>query len=294
VTSGPRTSGPEVSTEVVALKRIGWPSGRLLRSELGLMFKRRRNLAGMAVLAVVPIIIAIAVKVTVSSSRVGGPDFFRSITGNGLFVSLAALTVEMPLFLPLAVAAVAGDAVAGEANIGSLRYLLTVPVGRTRLLAVKFGALAIFSLVATALVAVVGAIVGLAFFPGGRVTMLSGDQVSFLSGIGRIGLAVVYLTIGFAALAAVGLFISTLTEQPIGAMIAIIVLNVGMFILDTIPQLDWLQPYLLTHWWTSFGDLFRAPIYWGDLERGLLTSLAYLVIGWLCAWARFGSKDITS
>jgi len=44
----------------------------------------------------------------------------------------------IPLFLPMAVAVVAGDAVSGEANTGTLRYLLTVPVGRTRLLAVKF------------------------------------------------------------------------------------------------------------------------------------------------------------
>ena len=64
----------------------------------------------------------------------GGPDFISGITGNGLFVAFAALTVELPLFLPLAVATIAGDSVAGEANIGTLRYLLTIPAGRTRLL----------------------------------------------------------------------------------------------------------------------------------------------------------------
>ena len=66
-------------------------SSRLLRSELRLVFGRRRNQAGLLVLVVVPIIIAIAVKVSTRPSR-GGPDFFRSITGNGLFVALAALT----------------------------------------------------------------------------------------------------------------------------------------------------------------------------------------------------------
>ena len=53
-----------------------------------------------------------------------GPDFFSSITENGLFVALASLTIELGLFLPLAVAAISGDSVAGEANIGTLRYLL--------------------------------------------------------------------------------------------------------------------------------------------------------------------------
>lgn len=292
--SDARSPVPARSTDRTALRRSGFPTGRFLVSELGLIFRRRRNLAGLGVLAVVPILIAVAVKVTVRGSGPGGPDFFRDIAGNGMFVALAALTIELPLFLPLAVAAIAGDSIAGEANIGSLRYLLTVPIGRTRLLVVKYAAIAIFALAATALVAIVGAAVGLALFPGGRMTMLSGDQVSLISGLGRTALAVLYLAIGFAALGAVGLFISTLTEQPIGAMIAIVILNVGMFILDTIPQMSWLAPYLLTHWWTSFADLFRTPILWTNVERGTLTALVYLAVAWCCAWARFGSKDVTS
>ena len=278
----------------VPVARRGHPSGRFLASELGLIFRRRRNIAGLGVLAIVPILIAVSVKVTLNNEQAGGPDFFRDIAGNGLFVALAALTVELPLFLPLAVAVIAGDSIAGEANIGTLRYLLTVPIGRTRLLAVKYAAVAIFALACTALVAVVGALVGLALFPGSRMTMLSGDQVSLAEGLGRTALAVIYLAIGFAALGAVGLFISTLTEQPIGAMIAIVILNVGMFILDTIPQLSWLSPWLLTHWWTSFADLFRTPILWDNVIRGTVTALVYLGVGWLCAWARLGGKDITS
>jgi hypothetical protein len=118
-------------------------STRFLRSELRLIYGRRRNIAGMAVLAVVPIIIAFAVKYSGSPRGGGGGGggeggFIGQATNNGLFVGLAALTVELPLFLPLAVAVVAGDAVAGEANVGTLRYLLARPVQRTRLLAVKY------------------------------------------------------------------------------------------------------------------------------------------------------------
>ncbi len=271
-----------------------WPVTRLLGSELALIFRRRRNIAGLGVLAVVPVIIAIAVKVALPRHGPGGADFFRDITGNGMFVALAALTVELPLFLPLAVAAISGDSVAGEANVGALRNLLTAPIGRSRLLAVKYVAVAIFALAATALVAVVGAAIGLALFPGGTMTMLSGEQVSLASGLVRTALAVGYLALGFAALGAVGLFISTLTEQPIGAMIAIVILNVGMFIMDAIPQLSWLAPYLLTHWWMSFADFFRTPILWDGALRGALTALAYLAVAYSCAWARFGGKDVTS
>jgi ABC-2 type transport system permease protein len=269
-------------------------SPRFLISELKIIFGRRRNLAGMAVLAVVPVIIAIAVKVSSPGRDGGGPDFVSAITGNGLFVAFAALTVELPLFLPLAVSAISGDSVAGEANLGTLRCLLTVPAGRTRLLLIKYAAIVIFAVVATLLVAVVGTIMGLALFGGGDMTLLSGTQTSLGGGIGRLVLTVGYLAAGFTALGAIGLFVSTLTEQPIGATIAIVLVNVMMFILDSISQLDWLHPWLLTHWWLSFGDLLRDPITTDNVQRGLATAAVYVVAFWLAAWARFTTKDISS
>jgi len=267
-------------------------STRFLRSELRLIFGRRRNQAGMGILALVPIMIAITVKV--STPRAGrGPDFFGSITANGLFVALSSLSIELGLFLPLAVAAIAGDSVAGEANIGTLRYLLTVPVNRTRLLAVKFAAITIFALVATLWVSLVGSVAGLALFGGGEMTLLSGTQISMGSAVLRVLMATIYLGLGFASLGAIGLFISTLTEQPIGATIAVVIINVLSFILDSIPQLSWLHEWLPTHWWMSFGDVLRDPVAWGDLTRGLLTAAGYMLVFWLAAWARFSDKDVT-
>ena len=285
-------SAAELTTKAwpsIAPRRM---STRFLRSELRIIFGRRRNLFGLAVLAVVPIIIGISVKVA-GAGRGGGPDFFRAIAGNGLFVALAAVTIELPLFLPLAVAAIAGDSIAGEANLGTLRYLLTVPVQRSRLLAVKFAAISIFAAAGTLVVLVVGLAVGAILFPIGSVTLLSGSQIGYGAALLRLAAVAAYLTVGLAALGALGLFVSTLTEQPIAAMITIVVLNVAMFIVDTIPQMAWLQPWLLTHWWLSFGDLFRDPIIVANLGRGLLTSLGYAAFFWLCAWARFSDKDLT-
>src|ERR1700712_903733 len=182
-------------------------STRFLRSELQIILGRRRNQAGLAVLAAVPVIIGVAVKATTARGGGGGdgPDFFSAITGNGLFVALAALTIELPLFLPLAVAAIAGDSIAGEANLGTLRYLLTIPVGRTRLLAVKYAAIAVFSLLATLVVSVVGAVCGLLLFGGGNMTLLSGSQVTLGAGVGRVLLSTAYLAASLAALGAIGL-----------------------------------------------------------------------------------------
>jgi ABC-2 type transport system permease protein len=268
-------------------------SPRFLSSELKIIFGRRRNIAGMGVLAVVPVIIAIAARAS-SPDGAGGSDFIRAITGNGLFVAFAALAAEMPLFLPLAVSAISGDAVAGEANLGTLRYLLTIPVGRTRLLITKYAAIVIFACAATALVALIGAVMGLALFGGGPMTTFSGTSVSFGNSVLRLILVGAYLAAGFSALGAIGLFISTLTEQPIGATIAVVLINVMMFICDSITQLDWLHPWLLTHWWFSFGDLLRDPMYTDNVQRGLLTAATYAVVFWLAAWARFSTKDVSS
>lgn len=275
-------------------------STRMLRSELKLIFGRRRNWAGLAVLAAPPILIAIAMKVTSNNDGRrgggggGGPSFFSAITGNGIFVALAALTIEIAMMLPLALAVISGDSVAGEANLGTLRYLLTVPVHRTRVLAVKYAALVIFATVATLLVAVVGTVVGLALFGGGNVTLLSGSQVSLVDGLVRLLAVVAYLSVCLCALAALGLFISTLTEQPIGAAIAILLVTIVSAILDSIPEVAWLHPYLLTHNWLNFGDLLRDPIATDGIRTGLLSAGAYIIVFLTAAWARFSSRDVTS
>jgi ABC-2 type transport system permease protein len=284
-------SGAEVL--VVAKPARARVSTRFLRSELKIIFGRRRNIAGMGVLAIVPVILAVSIRVD-SGSQGPGPDFIIGITGNGLFVAFAALALELPLFLPLAVSAISGDSVAGEANLGTLRYLLAIPAGRTRLLVIKYAAIVIFALAATFLVTLVGTIMGLALFGGGDMTLLSGTQTSLADGIWRLILSSLYLTVQFSALGAIGLFVSTLTEQPIGATIAIVLVDVMMFILNSIAQLDWLHPWLLTHWWTAFGDLVRDPIATESIQRGLITAVVYTGVFWLAAWARLSTKDISS
>jgi ABC-2 type transport system permease protein len=270
------------------------PSSRFLRSELRLIFLRRRNLAGLGVLASVPVLISVAVKLSSPRNDRGGPDFFGSITENGLFVALAALTLELPLFLPLAVAAISGDSIAGEANLGTLRYLLTVPVHRARLLAVKYAAIVVFAVVATLLVSVTGMLMGLVLFGGGDLTLLSGSRIGFAGGLLRVLGATAYLALCIASLGAVGLFVSSLTEQPIGATIAIVIFSTASFILDTIPQVSWLHPFLITHQWLAFGDLLRQPVAWGNVTAGVYLASAYAVVFWLAAWARFVAKDVTS
>jgi ABC-2 type transport system permease protein len=270
-------------------------SPRFFVSELMLIFGRRRNWLGLAILAAMPLIIAISMKVSNDgSSDEGGPNFFSSITSNGLFVALAALTVELPIFLPLAIAAISGDSIAGEANLGTLRNLLAVPVHRTRMLAVKYAALVVFSAAATLLIAFVGAAAGLILFGGGPMTLLSGAQIGFGEGLLRLLLVCAYITACLSSLAAIGLFVSTLTEQPIGAAIATLIFAITSQIADQIPQLDWLHPYLIAHNWLGFGDLLRSPISTETVGPGLWSALAYTLVFLSASWARFENRDVTS
>jgi ABC-2 type transport system permease protein len=266
---------------------------RLFRSELALVFGRRRNQAGLVVLAAVPVLIGVAVRWAGPASDGGGPAFLSMVTSNGLFVALTALTASLPLFLPLAISAIAADSIAGEAGAGTLRYLLTVPVSRTRLLVIKFAAVVVFTLAAVGTIAVAGTAIGLALFGGGPATLLSGATVSFGGALFRLGLVCLYVAACLVALAAIGLFVSTLTEQPIGATIGIVVVAVASQILNAVPQLAAIGPYLPTHYWLDYGELLRDPIDYSALVPGLLSAGIYLAVFCSAAWARFSSKDVT-
>ncbi|MGH8890135.1 MAG: ABC transporter permease [Acidothermaceae bacterium] len=273
----------------------GKTTGSLVISELATMFRRRRTIALLVVLAAVPVLIAIAVKVSSSPAQPGhGPAFLDRVSQNGLFVAVTALVVSTPLFFPLAIGVVAGDSIAGEANLGTLRYLLIAPVGRVRLLGVKFVASCVFCVVATFAMAATGAAIGAALFPVGRVTLLSGATVSPTAALGRSALVAVYVTISLIGVAAVGLFVSTLTEVPVGAMAAIVVLTIASQILDGIPQVGWLHPWLISHEWLGFGDLMRNPISWNSMQRDALLQLGYVAVFGALAYSRFTTKDVLS
>lgn len=270
---------------------IGWS---LMLSEVSVMFRRWRTWAMLAALAAVPILIAVAVRVRGGSESGRGPQFLDQITANGLFVGFTALVVSVPLFLPLTIGVVAGDTIAGEASHGTLRYLVIAPAGRLRLLAVKFAGAAVFAIVATLVVIVAGIAIGAALFPIGPVTLLSGTVVGFGDAVVRLLLIAAFVTLSLLGLCAIGLFFSTLTDVPVGAMAATIVLSVVSQVLDQLPQLDALHPWLFSHYWFGFGDLLRDPISWDSFGSNAVLQLGYVAVFGALAIGRFTTKDILS
>ncbi|WP_435604004.1 ABC transporter permease [Streptomyces sp. bgisy130] len=276
-----------------------WSLG-LLRSEIVMTFRRWRTLALLAVLAGVPVLVGVAVRIETGGGGPdggggeGGPAFLSQVTHNGLFLVFASLAVTLPFFLPMSVGVIAGDSLAGEAHGGTLRYLLVAPAGRLRLLLVKYATTLTFCLVSTLVVALSALATGALLFPLGEVTLLSGTSVSFGEGLLRALAIAVAVAVSLTGVAAIGLFVSTLTTSGIAAMATTVGLLITVQILDTLPQLHALQPYLFPHYWLSFADLLRDPVYWDQLEKNLGLQALYAVVFGSAAWARFTTRDITA
>jgi ABC-2 type transport system permease protein len=266
----------------------------LMVSELRVLFGRRRTWALLLALAAIPILIAVAVRLSSSVPAGRGPAFLDRITQNGLFVAFTAMLVSVPLFLPLTVGVVAGDTIAGEANMGTLRYLLVAPAGRVRLLLVKYAAALTFCIAAPLTVAAAGAAAGAALFPVGPVTLLSGDVIQPGEAGLRMLLIAAYLAVSLAGLSAIGLFLSTLTVVPVGAMAATVVVSVVSQVADQLPQLEWLHPWLFSHYWLGFGDMLRQPVLWDAFGRNALLQTGYIAVFGALAYARFTTRDVLS
>ncbi|MFZ0754281.1 MAG: ABC transporter permease subunit [Trebonia sp.] len=273
---------------------------RFFRNELRLVFFRRRNQLLLAVVVLFPLLIGIGLKLAAphggggGGPSSGGAAFFNQLAGNGVFLTFIALSLLLILVLPVVMAVISGDSVAGEAGYGTLRYLLTVPAGRTRLLAVKYLAIVVWAVVATFIVAVVALLVGVILFPVGPVTLLSGTTVSLGAGLVRVLFVTLYVCAAMAALGAIGLAVSTFTEHAIGAIAAVMILVVASEVVDQIPQFAPVAPYLPTHWWNSFDALLRTPVDTTTLWHGLLSFAIYAAVFCAIAWARFTSADVTS
>lgn len=267
----------------------------LMASELKVMFTRRRTWAMLFAIAMIPVLLAIAVYLSTDRLAPGeGPPFLDRVTQNGLFTGFTAMLLAMPLFLPLTIAVVAGDTIAGEAGLGTLRYLLIAPVGRARLLIVKYLGTLVFTLAGTFTLMTFGALIGAILFPIGPVTLLSGDVIQVPEALARMALVAVYTTVSMMGMLALGLFISTLTTIPVGAMTGVLIASGVSQILDNLPQFSWLHEWLFTHYWLNFADILRQPMELSSLGSNLMLQLGYVAVFGALAYGRFSTKDILS
>ncbi len=207
----------------------------MYRVELGKSLHRLRTwlLAALAcAVAILPVVVLSA-----SPDASGAPQFLDLIRHNGLFDPLAAIVLVQPFFLPLATGLLAGDAIAGDATGGTLRYLLIRPVSRGRLVLTKLGAVVTMLGAGIGLLLIVGLASGAIVFGVGPLPTLSGTIIGIGPGLLRIFGAAGYVVLAMAALAAVGLLLSSLTDSGPGATVGTVVVALTSQILDTLSSL---------------------------------------------------------
>jgi len=267
--------------------------------ELVKLWRRPRTWVSLFLICALPALVAIFLAVTHIGPQPGQqPAFLAAVLANGALFPAAALAIVLPIFLPVAVAVIGGDAVAGEASSGMLRYLLVRPVRRTTLLLAKLVAMTVFVLAAVVAVAVSGYLIGTNLFhaePGSvGVTSVSGPPLSTGQLVLRIVAAVGYVAVSMLGVGAIAMFLSTLSDSSLGAALGALAMMVASQILVTLDAASSVRPYLPTRYWLAWVDLFRVPILWRDVERGLGIQLVYVVVFLGAAWANFATKDVTS
>jgi ABC-2 type transport system permease protein len=269
----------------------------VIRVELSKLLRSRRTWVTIAVIDALPALVAVLLATTDAGPRPGtGPAFLSAVLTDGSLYPLAAIAMVLPLFLPPAFAVTAGDAIAGEAQQGTLRYVLVRPVGRTRLLVAKLVAVMAFALLALLVVAATAFVLGSVLLGHGAAqttTTFSGTSLSSSQLAWRTGLALLYALLSMLGVAAVALFLSTVVRSPLAATMGALALLIGSSLLLTLDAAHVLRPYLVTRYWLSFVDLFRDPILWHDVLRGVLLQSGYVVVFLLAAWANFVTKDVT-
>ncbi len=263
--------------------------------ELRKLLTRPRTWVTIALLTSLPVIVAVFLKVSGIGPRAGsGPPFLSQVLGNGALFPVAALALILPVFLPIAVSVIAGDAVAGEASAGTLRYLLIRPVGRTRLLFTKLAITTVFVFLAVVVVAAVGYLIGGAFFGIKPLPTVSGRTIAAQDATWRTAVSVIFIAVSMLGVASIALFLSTLTDSGLGAALGAMAALVTSQVLDLLVAAESIRPYLPTHYWLSFVDLFRYPVLWHDVTRGFAIQAVYIAVFLGAAWANFATKDIES
>jgi ABC-2 type transport system permease protein len=274
----------------------------MIRVELVKLIRRPRTWISIALLCALPIVVAAFVAARHLAPAPGqGPAFLSAVLRDGSLFPAAAMALVVPVFLPISVAVLAGDSVAGEATGGTLRYLLIRPVGRTRLLVAKLVSIIAFVLMAVVAVVLTSYVTGVTLFGTGTpaalgepegVTSLSGVTLSPTQFTLRLLGAVGFITVSMLGVAAIAIFLSTVTDSPLGAALgalAALIASEALVVLDAAVSV---RPFLPTRYWLAWVDFFRDPIFWRDIERGLGIQVIYVAVLLGAAWANFVTKDI--
>jgi len=276
----------------------------MLRIELYKIFKRPRTYISFGIVTAITAIIQLAM---VS----GGREFIKfglqgvteqfDIQGhilNGYLVAYIILQ-SLLIHIPLLVALVAGDSLAGEASMGTLRLLLTKPISRARLVLVKFAASFVYTVLLIIWLAIMALFVSLLLFGSGDMINLKSDAFVMVLEhdiMWRYGAAFLFAVLAMTTIASLSIFLSALADNSIGPIVATMGVVVVLTILSNLelPLFNMIKPYLFTTHMIGWKGFFDDPIPYAAIGKSAMV-LAVYTVGFLGATiAYFNKKDITS
>ena len=267
-----------------------------MRAELNRQLRRRRTLLGLGGLALVPVLLALAFALTTGDGDGGGGDptgLFDLTRLSALNFTITCVAATAPFLLLSVIALFTGDPVSSEASWGSLRYLLTRPVSRTRLLGRKLVVGLGLSVAAGLVVVVSGLIAGTIAFGWGPVETPFGALAEG-EAVVRILAILGYVLWNGAWVACLAFALSVVTDEPVGAVAGTIVLVIVVQILDNITALGDVRQWLPVHESAAWLGLLADPPRWGDLVRGMWLQIPWAALFLGFAWWRFLRRDVLS
>jgi ABC-2 type transport system permease protein len=276
----------------------------ILRIELLKIFRQPRTYIAFVAIAAIVLLVQLALYMDGEQWLSFGMQSLTSnfsIEGkilNGYLVCFVVLQTLL-IHVPLLVALVAGDLVAGEANMGTLRLLVSKPISRVRLMLSKYCAALAYTILLLIWMAILALLISLLLFGVGDLIILKSDEVVILEKsdvLWRYFAAFGYAALAMSAVAALAFMLSVFAENSIGPIVATMSVVIVFTILSTmdIPIFNAIKPWLFTSHMIGWKGFFDNPIQYHAVLKSALVLLAHIALFVGVAVFVFKRKDILS
>jgi ABC-2 type transport system permease protein len=285
-------TSPSPTVSVAAARGRGPSVLTAYRWELRKLAAQKRTYLGFGLAMALPTIFVIVQNLRQHPGHHGETIFSDQITRSGLATPVLMLEFLAYFMLPLIAALVAGDIVAAEDGNGTLKTILTRSVDRGQIFAAKtlaalsYGAAAVFL---AAAVATVGGVASWGFHP---ITTLSGTVVSPSEALALVLAANACYLIALLTVACVGVLLSTTTRNSTAAVVGTIGFVILMYIVQGIPGLEAIKPYLLTEQFHGWHGLLRTPTDWAPVAHSAWVCALYAGPALLVGYLVFLRRDV--
>jgi ABC-2 type transport system permease protein len=253
----------------------------IIQIELFKIFRRPRTYIAFGAIAALIGIIQFGLKLDGKSytdflmKDIGGSMEIEGNVLNGYLICYIMLQLLL-VHVPLLVALIAADMISGEANMGTLRLLLSKPYSRTELLLAKFFAATVYTLMLLVWLAFLALFVSMWIFGVGDLFLMKSNYVVLLNEADvfwRYAGAFCFAALAMVTVAALGFFLSIFSENSIGPIVATMSIIVFFTILSTlnIPVFNSIKPYLFTTHLNSWKEFFDIKV--SDTNDAIIGSI---------------------